>query len=1125
MELVRFPSHGGFSVRRIITFALAVVITALFHVIFTSTPSYAAPSATWQGEDTLLFDNHGYVRAPDFKDATNTIPEGAVAYKSTVQPATEASPNQKLLVLYFAPGVDPPTGDTAQYVEFTYKDGEVSNPRNQQSVAVAAPDPSGNSGSSCSVEGIGWIVCPVSNFLADAMDNIFNMLATFIAVKPMVLGDTSNSMYVAWNIMRTIANIAFVIAFLIIIYSQVTSIGISNYGLKKLIPRLIVAAVLVNLSYYITALALDISNVLGYSVQNFFNIIREQTFHLTNDNLSGINTASGGWATVTAVALGTGGLIGGVWYLASGAIYLLIPVLLGLIFTAILVLVILAARQAIIVILVIIAPLAFVANLLPNTEKLFEKWKDLFMTMLIFFPAFSLVFGGSQLAGQIIIQNAGDNIIMLIFGMAVQIAPLVITPLILKLSGSLLGRIAQIANNPQKGVLDRSRNWANKRAELRKNNTLGGFKPLKKLEGNRRTKFRNGLSNAANIGNRIVTAPGRPFVRGADNMSRNLDAQLEASKLEATNRYEDKNKKYAKIHERKEAAGYTQKAVHAHHSTHIERLRTTAGTPIHAASLRAEEAGDGLKTAQENATTYYNRMRATGGTALNRHAVQLATSQSFNKSAEVDTAAYLNRMRATNGTPLNRATDQLLHSEHQGERWNQEYEAYKNKVILNNKKVQIPGSGSLSVGIGDAARLAVSSKEHAETAQTRVQAMFDRERANPGTILNASSIILEDAKIQAEGAKAKLATYVADQKTTSGTTIHANMLTTERLKQGQQIADTRLSRTIEEYKSGAINPTTLTAREQVIMEQMAQNTESLAAEAQGTQAARNTQTKRIAEAFTETFIDPTGKKVPTARAAELRNIAKSVDEYGDVRAEATALATLDDIVGKARTANESLLETRAVGAHMHSKDYALDLLRKRLGGDTSESEDIIRAAIEIAGKEAQIPIIREMRMSGNFNQDHLTAMLLRNSGTMKAKGGFDLQANPGLIGASSQVMNASIAGTLGSTSAESLKDLKFGEIDTRAAEMPTIIADTQAMAGSSDPTEQKYGINGILGLNKTYQNLAIALNDPQIVRSLGDNLIPALKMHATIHNNPAFHNDDLEVNYRTADPQNLAGLY
>lgn len=647
MELVRFPSNGGFSVRRIFTFALAVIIAALLWVVFSSTPTYAAPEATWQGEDTLLFDNHGFVKAPDFKDPTNTIPADAIVYKSTVQPATEGSPDQKLLVLYFAPGVDPPTASTVQYIEFTYRNGQVSNPQGQLAVTVIPPDESGNSGSSCSVQGIGWIVCPVSNFLADAMDNIFNMLATFIAVKPMVLGDTSNSMYVAWNTMRTFANIVFVIAFLIIIYSQLTSLGISNYGLKKLIPRLVVAAVLVNLSYYITAIALDVSNVLGYSIQDMFNAIREQTFHLTNDDLSGANTSLT-WATITGVALGAGGLIGGAYFLASGAIYLLIPVLIGLILTAILVLVVLAARQAIIVILVIIAPLAFVANLLPNTEKLFEKWKDLFITMLVFFPAFSLVFGGSQLAGQIIIQNAGDNIIMLIFGMAVQIAPLVITPLILKLSGSLLGRIAQLANNPNKGILDRSRNWAGKRAELRKNNTLRGFKPFEKMEkgDSRRAKIRKALSNTANAANRATAAPGRPFVRGLDNMGRNLDANLEASKTEATNRYEETNKKYGKINERKGAADLNKERIHNQHAEHIEHLKTTNGTSIHKAAMGAQLSKDALETRQQQTATYYDRQRSTNGTALNVRTVELENAKVNAELASSRTSTMISAYRA-----------------------------------------------------------------------------------------------------------------------------------------------------------------------------------------------------------------------------------------------------------------------------------------------------------------------------------------------------------------------------------------------------------------------------------------------------------------------------------------------
>ena len=80
--------------------------------------------------------------------------------------------------------------------------------------------------------------------------------------------------------------------------------------------------------------------------------------------------------------------------------------LVGIGLVLLLVLLIMAARQALIVILIIISPLAFVCYLLPGTEKWFKKWRDLFFTMLVFFPAFAVIFGGAQLAGIIIIQNA-----------------------------------------------------------------------------------------------------------------------------------------------------------------------------------------------------------------------------------------------------------------------------------------------------------------------------------------------------------------------------------------------------------------------------------------------------------------------------------------------------------------------------------------------------------------------------------------------------------------------------------------------------------------------------------------------------------------------------------------------
>jgi hypothetical protein len=338
------------------------------------------------------------------------------------------------------------------------------------------------------------------------MDGLFGILTGFLEVQPIQTGQ-ENALYRAWSFMRTIANIAFVIAFLIIIYSQLTNFGVSNYGIKKLLPRIIIAAILVNLSYVICSVAIDTSNVLGYGVQDIFIQIRNSLVGSEGNSwdvlswesiagfvlAGGTGAVAGGIAIVSAVSMGTAALP----LLLTGLVTVLVAILIAL--------AIMALRQALITILTVLAPLAFVAYLLPNTEKWFGKWRETFMTMLILFPAFSVIFGGSQLAGTVIIQNA-DSINLIILGLIVQVAPLFVTPLLLKFSGSLLGRIAGLVNNPQKGIIDRTRNFAKDRSDNMRAKRLGttarpgvlgsGQRLAQRLDHNRRR--REGWRNAHN---------------------------------------------------------------------------------------------------------------------------------------------------------------------------------------------------------------------------------------------------------------------------------------------------------------------------------------------------------------------------------------------------------------------------------------------------------------------------------------------------------------------------------------------------------------------------------------------------------------------------------------------------
>jgi hypothetical protein len=590
MELLRFPSRGGFSVRSVFIFALTVLITALLWATLVSVPSHAATNATWTDGDALLFDNHAYNLDESFKDSTGTIPAGSIVYKAPVQ---AEGTERTLMVIYFASGVDPPKATSAKAVSFDYSaTSALSNPHDTQTITVTpqGSDDSlaGETNSSCSVGGVGWMICPISVFLAESMDTIYSVIEQFVVTPPLMMQTENNGIYITWNIARTIANVAFVIAFLIIIYSQLTNFGVSNYGIKRLTPRLVVAALLVNISFYISAIAIDISNIIGYSIVDIFTSIRESIFTITNDNFAAVNNNP--WSAITAVVLAGGGVVGGVYYLVTAGPFILITLMVGLALTALFVLLVLAARQAVIVLLVIVSPLAFVANLLPNTEKWFEKWRDLFMTMLIFFPAFAAVFGGSQLAGQLIIQNAGGNIITVILGLAVQVAPLVITPYLLKFSGGLIGKVAQIANNPRKGLMDRTKGWQQEKNQIQRNRVMssnrGIAKPFQIIENNRRAR----------------------------------KSLIDTYQKKADTRWED-SKRNEKLHNRHHEAEMDSKLVHAklerksqEHVLHSPRLLEK--------EMRIRTTEDGVTDLKGRTDAIYGELRSGNSTVSSRYGSQ-----------------------------------------------------------------------------------------------------------------------------------------------------------------------------------------------------------------------------------------------------------------------------------------------------------------------------------------------------------------------------------------------------------------------------------------------------------------------------------------------------------------------
>lgn len=316
----------------------------------------------------------------------------------------------------------------------------------------------GNSGeggdvqSSCNIEGVGWIVCPVVRFLAKITDGAMGFLEkNFLKVEAKLLQGTTQT---AWGAVRNIANVLFLIIFLIVIFSQLTGVGISNYGVKTMLPRLVVGAILVNLSFVICQLAVDLSNIVGNGVNDTLSgiatTIQDENLLTAATAAGGIGSGSNKWANLAGgtLAVAGGGLI--LWA-SLGA---LIPMLLGAVLAALGILLMLAARKALIVMLTVISPLAFIAFLFPNksVNSLFDKWQKIFISLLTLYPIVAFVYSGSKLASNILtdvyVGTASDGTEALdafnvgqIIAAGVSVLPLFLVPSMLKKSLDGLGKV------------------------------------------------------------------------------------------------------------------------------------------------------------------------------------------------------------------------------------------------------------------------------------------------------------------------------------------------------------------------------------------------------------------------------------------------------------------------------------------------------------------------------------------------------------------------------------------------------------------------------------------------------------------------------------------------------------
>lgn len=314
---------------------------------------------------------------------------------------------------------------------------------------------------------LGWIICPLIYTLRDAAQGIFSgFIEPLLRVHDSIIGELtknneSSTMYQAWSFFRNIGNILFVIALLFVIFSQVTGFGIDNYGIKKILPKLIVTAIIVNFSYIICGILVDISNILGNSIKNIFESVGGS---LTAGSKSSDGLGPVGYITSivaiigTIVAAGAGVAVAGSIISSGGLLTILVPILTFLasaVIAGFFAMLMLGIRQALVIIMIVISPIAFVLYAIPNTNAIFRRWFTLFRGLLTLYPVYCLMVGGGFMAANLIVHGSNEFYLQLVAGL-ISIAPYFAVPTMTKnaMKGfdAAIGGIATLRSRASSGL-------------------------------------------------------------------------------------------------------------------------------------------------------------------------------------------------------------------------------------------------------------------------------------------------------------------------------------------------------------------------------------------------------------------------------------------------------------------------------------------------------------------------------------------------------------------------------------------------------------------------------------------------------------------------------------------------
>lgn len=383
--------------------------------------------------------------------------------------------------------------------------------------------------------------------LKSVADPIYNFSAWILSLSGWVLNtsieftmnsDNYNSepIKAGWRIVRDFVNMAFI--FILLYIAFMTILQISGFGTKKILVRLILIGILLNFSFFLTAFVIDSGNVLGGFFYDAATPI-EATTNIEEDlnaerverpiGLSGtlsrnlnvatiLNSSESGLATENQPTLYQESLM-----IILGSFVLIVAAIaflsVGIMFIA---------RTVSLIFILVLAPAAFVAAILPKTQQYWSMWVGRLVSNTFVLPVYTFLIllviiltNNNALCKAVDVSDRACEGKSLLGALNIGTAPLengaILITYMLIIGFILMAQ--KMAKNMGDNITTATGRWAGKAVGIGAG--IGGFLGRNSAGIVARMTTKSGrLQRATQSENKIAKIGSRLVLRGADAVSR-----------------------------------------------------------------------------------------------------------------------------------------------------------------------------------------------------------------------------------------------------------------------------------------------------------------------------------------------------------------------------------------------------------------------------------------------------------------------------------------------------------------------------------------------------------------------------------------------------------------------------